>query len=79
MIDNEAAEITYRWFADAHPAAAYATDTERFLAYAVKKTGQCRKDIVKALRETCLEHPDDPEAQMCLAALEETQACPMTR
>lgn len=59
---TDADEMAYEAFATLHPLAAYATDPERFLAYAIKKTGRRREDIVKALRDTCLGQPDDPEA-----------------
>lgn len=61
MTDDEAAAIAYRWFADAHPVSAYRDDPEKFLAYAMNKTGASREHIEQAIRDVCAEFPDHPE------------------
>lgn len=72
---TDADEMAYEAFATLHPLAAYADGTERFVAFALRACpGLTREDLVRTLRATCETDPADPEAQMCLAALNEEAA-----
>ncbi|MCG3134237.1 MAG: hypothetical protein HMLKMBBP_01529 [Planctomycetes bacterium] len=75
MTDAEADLIAYQLFASAHPAAAYADDAERFIAFAMEWfPGATRDNVIQALRDICADYPDDPEAQMCMEELDSEDA-----